>query len=80
MVGALEGNRDFSTPHVEMWNGRTRVMVQCWRSFVHLHVCARMRDVEHPPAWADFNYRIGSNGDLLTVSCSTSEVKSDIPV
>ena len=80
MVGELEGNRDFSTLHVEMWNGRTRVMVQCWRSFVHLHVCARMRDAEHLPAWADFNCRIGSNGDLLTVTCSTSEVTSDIPV
>ena len=44
MVGELEDNRDFGTLHVEMWNGRTTVMVQCWRSFLHFYVCARMRD------------------------------------
>ena len=80
MVGELEGNRNLSTLHVELWNGRPTVMVLCWRSFVHLNVCARMRDAEHLPAGADFNCRIGSNGDLLTVTCSTSEVTSDIPV
>ena len=80
MVAELKGNRDFGTLHVEMWNGKTTVMVQCWRSFEHLHVCARMRDAEHLPFWADFNCRIGSKGDLLTVTCTASEVASDILV
>jgi len=80
MVDELEGNRDFGTLHAEMWNGRTTVMVQCWRSFENLHVYARTRDAEHLPSWADFNCRIGSNGDLFTVTCTASEVTSDIPV
>ena len=80
MVGELDDNRGFSSLHVEMWNGRTTVMVQCWRSFVHLHGCVRMGNAEHLPAWADFNCRLGSNGDLLIVTCTTSEVTSDIPV
>jgi hypothetical protein len=50
--------------HVEMWGGRTTVMVQYWRSFEHLHAYARMRVAQHLPAWADFNRRIGSNGDF----------------
>jgi hypothetical protein len=28
MVGELEANRDFGMLHVEMWNGRTAVMMQ----------------------------------------------------
>ena len=50
--------------HVEMWNGRARVIVQYWRSFEHLHAYACMRDAEHLPAWAHFNHRIGSNVDF----------------
>jgi hypothetical protein len=79
-VGELLGNCDFGTLHVEMWNDRTTVMLQYWRSFEHLHVCARMRDAEHLPAWAEFNCRIGSNGDLFTVTYTASEVTSDISV
>ena len=64
MVDELEANRDHGMLHVEMWSGRTTVMVQYWRSFEHLHAYARMRDAQHLPAWADFNRRIGSNGDF----------------
>lgn len=64
MLGELEANRDHGMLHVEIWNVRTTVMVQYWRSFEHLHIYARMRDAQHLPAWADFNRRIGSNGDF----------------
>jgi len=50
--------------HVESWFGRTTLMVQYWRSFDQLHAYARQKDAEHLPAWADFNRRIASNGDV----------------
>jgi hypothetical protein len=50
--------------HVETWGGNPSIMVQYWRSFEHLHAYARAQDAEHLPAWADFNRRFGSNGDI----------------
>ena len=64
MVKELQAQPDLGLLHVEMWNGSPTIMVQYWRSFDHLHAYARQRDAAHLPAWADFNRRIGSNGDL----------------
>ena len=64
MVGEVEATRDYGMLHVEMWSGRTTVMVQYWRSFEHPHAYACMRDAQHLLAWAEFNRRIGSNGDF----------------
>lgn len=42
-----------------------RVIVQYWRSFVHLERYARSRDMRHWPAWVAFNRKVGgSRGDV----------------
>ena len=64
MIEELNANPDLGLLHVEMWNGNPTLMLQYWRSFDHLREYARMRDAEHLPAWADFNKRVGSNGDF----------------
>lgn len=64
MVAELRAQPELGLLHVEMWNGSPTIMVQYWRSFDHLHEYARNRDAVHLPAWADFNRRIGSNGDI----------------
>ena len=41
------------------------VIVQYWRSFEHLESYARSRDLQHWPAWMEFNKRVGSSrGDV----------------
>jgi hypothetical protein len=45
-------------------SGRTVMTVQYWRSFEHLHAYAHAKDLEHLPAWADFNRRVGGNGSV----------------
>lgn len=64
MLAELREQPDMGMLHVEMWAGRTVMMVQYWRSFEQLHEYARQRDAQHLPAWAEFNRRIGSNGDV----------------
>lgn len=44
--------------------GRTVMVVQYWRSFDQLHAYAHARNLEHLPAWADFNRRVGGNGSV----------------
>ena len=39
-------------------------MLQYWRSFEQLEAYATNRDHAHLPAWAEFNRRVGSNGDV----------------
>ena len=64
MIEELKAKPELGLLHVEQWNGQPSLMVQYWRSFEHLHHYARQRDAEHLPAWADFNRKIGSNGDI----------------
>ncbi len=45
-------------------SGRTVMVLQYWRSFDHLHAYAHAKDLEHLPAWADFNRRVGGNGSV----------------
>ena len=40
------------------------MVVQYWRSFEALEAYARSADRQHRPAWAWFNRRLGSNGDI----------------
>ncbi len=42
-------------------SGRTIGVLQYWRSFEQLHAYAHAKNLEHLPAWADFNRRIGKN-------------------
>ncbi len=46
------------------WFARTTVVIQYWRSFDDLETYAKARDQAHLPAWADFNRKIGNNGDV----------------
>ncbi len=61
MIQELEQHPELGLLHVERVGG---LLVQYWRSFDQLHAYARMQDAEHLPAWADFNSKIGSNGDI----------------
>ena len=45
-------------------SGRTVLVLQYWRSFEHLHAYAHAKDLEHLPAWAEFNRRVGGNGSV----------------
>ncbi len=55
-MGMLHGQTSLS--------GRTLMMLQYWRSFEHLHAYAHAKELEHLPAWADFNRRVGGNGSV----------------
>lgn len=46
------------------WFGRTIVLIQYWRSFEDLETYARAKDLQHLPAWADFNRKIGDDGTV----------------
>ena len=50
--------------HYESWFGRTTIMIQYWRSFEALERYAKNTDLKHRPAWAEFNRKINSNGDV----------------
>jgi hypothetical protein len=46
------------------WSGRTFLSVQYWRSPQHLGAYAREPSLAHRPAWAAFNKRTASRGDV----------------
>lgn len=46
------------------WFRRTIVLIQYWRSFEDLEFYARAKDLQHLPAWADFNRKIGNDGTV----------------
>jgi hypothetical protein len=48
----------------ESWFGRTTIMVQYWESFEKLESYAKNKSSSHLPAWAEFNKKVGSNGDV----------------
>ena len=64
MIQELEQTPDSDLLNVESWVGRTTIMVQYWRSFAALERYAKAKDLAHRPAWAEFNRKIGSNGDV----------------
>ena len=50
--------------HIENWFGRNVISVQYWRSFEHLEAYARNPNLEHLPAWKDFNQKVRDSGDI----------------
>jgi hypothetical protein len=40
------------------------MMVHYWQSFKKLEAYVKNKTSNHVPAWADFNRRAGSNGDV----------------
>ena len=64
MVKELYQNPEMGLISHEQWFGRTTIMVQYWKSFEHLESYAKSKSSNHLPAWAEFNKRIGSSGDV----------------
>ena len=65
MLKELFANKDMGLLHVEpSLSGRTVMILQYWRSFEQLHACAHARELEHLPAWAEFNRRVSRNGSV----------------
>jgi hypothetical protein len=64
MLTELYKNSQLGFMGHEQWMGRTTIMVQYWKSFEHLERYAKDKASNHLPAWADFNKKVGSNGDV----------------
>ena len=64
MLKELSTMPDTDLMHYESWPGRTTIMLQYWRSFEALENYAKNSDLAHRPAWADFNRKVNSNGDV----------------
>ena len=64
MLKELYDNPDLGFISQESWFGRTTIMVQYWKSFEHLENYAKSKSSAHLPAWAEFNKRVGSSGDV----------------
>ena len=56
-LGLLDARQHLANPFSPM-------VIQYWRSFEQLEAWATGRDHEHFPAWAAFNKKIASNGDV----------------
>jgi hypothetical protein len=64
MLEELDQNPELGFLSQESWFGRTTIMVQYWASFEKLENYAKNKSSSHLPAWAEFNKKIGSNGDV----------------
>jgi len=63
MLKELGQHPEMGLLHAEFYlSWRTVMTVQYWRSFEQLHAYAHARDLQHLPAWADFNRKVGNNG------------------
>lgn len=65
MLAELQARPEIGLLHARGHFGIGGLMVvQYWRSFEALEAYARDRNLTHQPAWAWFNRRFGSNGDI----------------
>jgi hypothetical protein len=65
MLKELFAHKEMGLLHAQSFlSGRTIMVVQYWRSFEQLHAYAHARDLQHLPAWAEFNRRVGGNGSV----------------
>lgn len=62
MIKELYKNPEYGFMSENSWFGRTTISVQYWRSFEHLEAYARNKDLEHFPAWKDFNMKARQSG------------------
>jgi hypothetical protein len=62
MIRELYAHPELGMLHAEMWNSRTTIMLQYWRSMEQLLGYATLRDAEHLPAWRQFNRAVASSG------------------
>ena len=52
------------------------VIAQYWRSFEHLEAYARAQDMQHWPAWVDFNKRVGNSREDVGIWHETYRVRA----
>jgi hypothetical protein len=65
MLKELFAHKEMGLLHAQSFvSWRTVMVLQYWRSFEQLHAYAHARNLEHLPAWADFNRRVGGNGSV----------------
>jgi hypothetical protein len=65
MLKELTAHKEMGLLHAQSFlSWRTVMVLQYWRSFEQLHAYAHARNLEHLPAWADFNRRVGGNGSV----------------
>ncbi|MFT5572096.1 MAG: hypothetical protein ACI9FR_001017 [Cryomorphaceae bacterium] len=64
MLEELHQNPELGFISYESWFGRTTIMVQYWQSFEKLESYAKNKSSSHLPAWADFNKKVVSKGDV----------------
>lgn len=65
MLKELFSHKEMGLLHAQSFlSGRTIMVVQYWRSFEQLHTYAHARDLQHLPAWAEFNRKVGDNGSV----------------
>ena len=65
MLKELAAHPEMGLLHAEAYlSGRTVMTVQYWRSFEQLHAYAHAKELQHLPAWAEFNRRVGGNGSV----------------
>lgn len=65
MLKELQRHPEMGLLHAQSFvSGRTVMVLQYWRSFEQLHAYAHAKNLEHLPAWADFNRRVGGNGSV----------------
>lgn len=64
MIKELSQNPELGLISYESWFGRTTIMIQYWKSFEQLESYAKNKSASHLHAWAEFNRKVGSNGDV----------------
>jgi hypothetical protein len=65
MLKELAKHPELGMLHAQTFvSGRTVLVVQYWRSFDQLHAYAHAKNLEHLPAWTEFNRKVGGNGSV----------------
>ena len=65
MLKELFSHPEMGLLHAQTFmSGRTIMLFQHWRTFEQLHAYAHAKDLQHLPAWADFNRKVGGNGSV----------------
>lgn len=65
MLKELSRHPEMGMLHAQTFlSGRTLMVLQYWKSFEQLHAYAHAKSLQHLPAWADFNRRVGGNGSV----------------
>lgn len=60
MIRELEERPELGFLGCNTWFGRTILLVQYWSSFETLEAYAKAKDLNHVPAWADFNRKMAA--------------------